>query len=193
MPLYNRFFILTLFAFLYTQTPIPGRLPGITRSDGLEVAARHKILHYIATTPVPPVAHKLRRFALEKLQAVKAEFNTILKLLAEEWRPMANTTPFWVFGFPYMTFGLRNGLKRSSDSSTRCCGTWISAKPMEQLDIIFERLWRYSVIINPSKCVFGQLKVKFLRYLISNATEPLPAKVNVIRAYTRLFTIKELC
>jgi hypothetical protein len=54
------------------------------------------------------------------------------------------------------------------------------------LRTLFERLEKYGVVINPSKCVFGQPEVKFLGYLVSGAgTHPLPGKVEAIRDFKR--------
>ena len=49
---------------------------------------------------------------------------------------------------------------------------------LHHLDIIFNRLQDYGVVVNPAKCVFGQSSVRFLGYLVSSkSTQPLPEKV----------------
>lgn len=49
------------------------------------------------------------------------------------------------------------------------------------------------MVINTSKCVFGESAVKFLGYRISAAgTEPLPEKVNAIQSYPTPKTVREL-
>ncbi|MDD9340747.1 MAG: hypothetical protein PV362_14105, partial [Providencia heimbachae] len=42
--------------------------------------AKHDTQHHIVTTPGPPVAHKPRRLAPEKLKAAKKEFDAMIKL-----------------------------------------------------------------------------------------------------------------
>lgn len=53
------------------------------------------------------------------------------------------------------------------------------------LEELFERHREYGVIINPSKCVFGQHQVKFL--VFGSSTEPLPIKVDTIWLYTKSY------
>ena len=82
----------------------------------------------------------------------------------------AITTPFGMFEFPYMSFGLRNAaqtFQRFIDEvlhGLNFCFAYIddilvaSSSPeehREHLQVLFERLRTYSVVINPAKCVFG--------------------------------------
>ena len=129
--------------------------------------------------------------------------------VAEEdiWKT-AITTPFGLFEFPFMTFGLRNAaqtFQRFIDEVLQnldFCYAYIDdilvasaslEEHLQHLEILFERLRNYGVVINPSKCVFGQSSVKFLGYLVSDSgTQPLPAKVDAIRTYPRPETVKQL-
>jgi hypothetical protein len=64
---------------------------------------------------------------------------------------------------------------------------------LNHLRTLFQRLEKYGVFINPSKCVYGQPEVKFLGYLVSGAgTCPLPGKVEAIRDFKRPQTVKGL-
>ncbi|XP_044745200.1 uncharacterized protein LOC123307062 [Coccinella septempunctata] len=91
--------------------------------------------------------------------------------LAEEDVPKtAITTPFGLFEFPVMTFGLRNAaqtFQRFIDEVLQgldFCFSYIDdvliassseEEHMEHLRIIFERFRNYSIVLNPAKCIFG--------------------------------------
>lgn len=126
----------------------------------------------------------------------------------EDVEKTAITTPFGLFEFPFMSFGLRNAaqtFQRFIDEVLRgldFCYSYIDdvliASSSEEehlvhLRTIFERFQKYSMVLNPTKCVLGQPKVKFLGYLISSeGTCPLPDKVNDILNYQRPSTAKGL-
>lgn len=50
------------------------RFPSITRPEGV-ATVKHNTVHFIKTTPGPPVSHKSRRLAPEKLVAAHCRFN----------------------------------------------------------------------------------------------------------------------
>jgi len=94
----------------------------------------------------------------------------------------AITTPFGLFEFPYMTFGLRNAgqtFQRFIDEVVRgldFCFAYVDdilifSKSKEEhkqhLQLVFERLSKYGMVINPSKCSFGLQEVRFLGYKVS--------------------------
>jgi hypothetical protein len=83
----------------------------------------------------------------------------------------AITTPFGHFEFPFMTFGIRNAaqtFQRFIDNVLRgldFCYAYIDdiliassclEAHLNHLRTLFQRLEKYGVVINPSKCVFGQ-------------------------------------
>lgn len=93
-------------------------------------------------------------------------------------------TPFGLYEFPYMTFGLRNAgqtFQRFIDEVVRgldFCFAYVddilvySKDPQqhsEHLRLLFERLHQYGVVINPAKCVLGAAEVTFLGYRINAA------------------------
>lgn len=117
-------------------------------------------------------------------------------------------TPFGLFEFTRMTFGLRN----AAQSFQRCihavvrnlnfCFPYIDdlliashsmEEHLDHLKTVFERLTNAGLIINVSKCVFASPKVTFLGHEISSeGIKPSEAKVEAINSITRPQTIKAL-
>ena len=94
----------------------------------------------------------------------------------------AITTPFGLYEFPYMTFGLRNagqtfqrfidGVLQGLDFCFAYCDDILvaSSSPSEHehlLDLLFQRLSECGLIINASKGVFGAETVVFLGHQVS--------------------------
>lgn len=120
----------------------------------------------------------------------------------------AITTPFGLFEFTYMSFGLRNAaqtFQRFMDEILRdllFCFPYIDdvlvasenvEKHEQHLKLIFQRLQEHGVLINTAKCEFGQSEVTFLGHRISSAgTKPLPDKVRALQEYPKPLTSKEL-
>lgn len=120
----------------------------------------------------------------------------------------AITTPFGLYEFPYMTFGLRNAgqtFQRFVDEMCRgldFCYPYLddflvsSRTPAEHEDHLrqlFTRMKNYGVLVNTSKCVFGVHEVTFLGYRISeNGTKPLESRVQAIADFPAPKTVREL-
>lgn len=120
----------------------------------------------------------------------------------------AITTPFGMYEFPYMTFGLRNAgqtFQRFVDEMTRgldFCYTYLDdflvystcqKEHEDHLRQLFSRLQQYGMVINISKCAFGEPRVTFLGYSISaDGIKPLDTKVEAIKDYPTPKTVKEL-
>lgn len=99
--------------------------------------------------------------------------------VAEEYIPKtAITTPFGLFEFLFVTFGLRNAAQsfhRFIDEVLRdldfthayiddiVVASTTAEEHMHHLRVLFERLRQYGVVINPSKCVCGASEVKLTR------------------------------
>ena len=111
----------------------------------------------------------------------------------------AVVTPFGLFEFLRMQFGLRNAaqtFQRFIDQVLRglhFCYAYIddlliaSANPEEHqrhIRQVFQRLSDYGVVINPTKCHFGAAALQFLGHHVhSDGIRPLEAKVQVIRDF----------
>ncbi|CAL1680862.1 unnamed protein product [Lasius platythorax] len=115
-------------------------------------------------------------------------------------------TPFGLFEFPVMTFGLRNAaqtFQRFIDEVVRgldCCYAYLddiivaSRDPEEHrkhLRQVFHRLQQFG--INVGKCVFGAPEVVFLGHHISSeGLAPSPQKVQTIQDFSLPITVKDL-
>lgn len=160
--------------------------------------------------PVPHIqdfAQTLHGKTIFSTVDLQRAFNQI-PVAAEDIAKTAIITPFGLYEFPFMTFGLRNAaqtFQRFIDEVLRgldFCYTYIDdilvassslEEHMQHLRILFQRLEQYGVVINSNKCVFGQSKVKFLGYLVSSSgTQPLPEKVEVLRTFPKPQTVKQL-
>lgn len=120
----------------------------------------------------------------------------------------ALTTPFGLYEFLYMSFGLRNAgqsLQRLVDEATRGLSFvfaylddfLIASKDleehMEHLRILFARLSAYGLLLNLEKCVFGASETNFLGYTVSSGgIKPTAERVSAILEYPQPQTCEEL-
>ncbi|BHF60215.1 hypothetical protein SprV_0100317800 [Sparganum proliferum] len=110
----------------------------------------------------------------------------------------AVTTPFGVFEFIRMPFGLRN----AAQTFQRFIDHVLHGLPFvyayiddllvasrneehkEHLALVFDRLDKFGVVINPSKCVLGVPSLEFLGHQVdSEGLRPLPSKVDAVRNF----------
>ena len=100
----------------------------------------------------------------------------------DDVKKTAITTPFGLFEFPFMSFGLRNAaqtFQRFMDEILRgfdFCSAYIddilvysrsSEEHERHLRTLFRQLQAYGILLNPSKCVFRAAEFTFLGYRIS--------------------------
>ena len=120
----------------------------------------------------------------------------------------AVTTPFGLFEFLRMPFGLRNAAQTFQRFIDQVCqgldNTYAylddilvaSSTPEEHeqhLRAVFERLTQHGVTINVAKCSFGEKSVTFLGHVISAAgIAPLPDKIQAIVDYPEPTSVKQL-
>ncbi|PAA57175.1 hypothetical protein BOX15_Mlig016814g2 [Macrostomum lignano] len=120
----------------------------------------------------------------------------------------AVTTPFGLFEFLRMPFGLKNAAQAFQRLVDSVCQDLdfvfayiddflvASRSPqqhLEHLRTLFQRLADNGLIINPAKCEFGRSEIDFLGHRISaQGAVPLPAKVDAITRFAPPATVKGL-
>lgn len=117
-------------------------------------------------------------------------------------------TPFGLFEFPVMTFGLCNAAQTMQRLVDRVLAgldfiyvyiddILIASKSLEEhhrhLEIVFQRLQQAHLVINPDKCEFGKCSLIFLGHEITaNGFKPLPERVEAVKSIPLPSTVKEL-
>ncbi|MBM6549306.1 reverse transcriptase domain-containing protein, partial [Streptococcus dysgalactiae] len=160
--------------------------------------------------PVPHIqdltANLVGKSVFSKIDLVRA-YNQI-PVAADDVAKTAVITPFGLFEFVRMPFGLRNAAQTFQRFIDEVCrgldGVYsylddilvASSNPEEHtqhLRALFERLSSYGVTINASKCSYGEESVTFLGHSISSSgIRPLPDKVQAILDYPEPATVRQL-
>ncbi|PIK40396.1 pol polyprotein [Apostichopus japonicus] len=120
----------------------------------------------------------------------------------------AVTTPFGLYEFTRMPFGLRNAaqtFQRFIDEVTRglpFCYVYIddiliASESLDQhkqhMRQLLRRLHDYGVVINPAKCQYGATSLDFLGHRVdAGGIRPLPEKVKAIHDFPAPTTVREL-
>lgn len=126
----------------------------------------------------------------------------------EDVSKTAITTPFGLFEFLRMPFGLRNAgqsFQRFIDAVLRglpfvyayiddlLVASASEREHLQHLQQLFHRLTDYGVIINPQKCEFEVFSLSFLGHLIDKeGIRPLPEKVQSIVDYQAPTSLRKL-
>lgn len=117
-------------------------------------------------------------------------------------------TPFGLFEFSYMAFGLRNAaqtfqrlihevLRGLEFLFTYMDDIFIFSENdqehMQHIEAVFTRLSQHNLSINPLKCEFGKPHINFLGHRVSSiGIEPLPDKVQTIVQFKKPTIVSEL-
>lgn len=122
----------------------------------------------------------------------------------------AITTPFGLFEFPRMTFGLRNAAQTfqrfMNNTVLQRLDLFLfnylddviivsenATQHREHLRLVFERFNNYNITINLKKCTFGQSRIEFLGHEVSvEGIRPLSEKVEAIVNFPKPETIDDL-
>lgn len=120
----------------------------------------------------------------------------------------AITTPFGLFEFVFMTFGLRNAaqtFQRIIHEVVRGLDfvfpyvddIFIASSTPEEhrshLRQLFERLQQHHLAVNVAKCEFGRTEITFLGHLVTaEGISPLPERVEAVSKFPKPATVMEL-
>lgn len=171
------------------------RLNAHTLPDRYPVSHIHDFNHFLNNTSI-----------YSKIDVLRA-FNQI-PVSEEDIQMTALITPFGLFEFPSMTFGLCNAAEtfqrfvNTIIQGLDFCFAYIDEiliasknekEHLEHVYIVLQRLNDYGMVINVDKCSFGKPEIEFMGYQINkDGTKPVQSKVTAIKDFKRPETVEQL-
>ena len=159
--------------------------------------------------PTPSVQNLLHRLTgsriFSKIDLVKAYHQIPMSPSAR--KKTAIICPLGLFEFNCMPFGLRNASATFQRFIDQMCQglsnvvayvddvVFSNSEEEHKLHVLelFERLDKFGVCVNISKCEFGKNSISFLGHLVSSeGIKPLPDKIDAIQNYPIPTTVKQL-
>lgn len=153
------------------------------------------------------IANNLRGSNIFSKIDLKRAFHQI-PLAPEDKRKTAVITPFGLYEFNVMPFGLCNAaqsFQRLIDTALRrlefvrayiddiIVGSSDEETHKQHLKMVLERLRKFRLSINYSKCIFGVGEVDYLGYRISkNGIKPIKERVEAVLNYEKPKTLQQL-
>ncbi|KMQ86388.1 gag-pol polyprotein [Lasius niger] len=197
-----------------SRSPWSSPLHVVSKSSGqIRCVGDYRRLNAVTTKDSYPISH-IQDFSnalsgkqiFSKLDILRAYH--AIPVAPDDIAKTAIITPFGLFEFPLLNFGLCNAAQSFQRFMNEILGDLpfcfvyiddiliFSDTPQEHknhLKQVFQRLNDYGLTLNVTKCVFGVPEITFLGHTISAAgTKPLPDKVQAVLDLPLPVTVHEL-